>query len=226
MLLPRATDSRLRLKNASGVPFACSATGVGHPVQPLPDVRRADARSAYINRPAGVIRCFQIMRYSIPPPQGSRACNLFAKDRARAALADEPEEHGPQVPVVGFRESLAGVGKWLAGAGTRPDGPVVGPSSQAKGKRPAPDPGEEVALDVSGELAGVDVCDASFVNSSMSYVSFFHERPQHMDLGRVELVVVGGHCASSNSAGAGWAYSLLARSSSHRASASLSSPPA
>jgi hypothetical protein len=36
------------------------AVGVGQPVQPLPDVRGTDARSAKINRPDGVTRRFQI----------------------------------------------------------------------------------------------------------------------------------------------------------------------
>jgi len=33
---------------------------VGHPVEPLPDVRRADARSAQIGHRAGVSRTFQV----------------------------------------------------------------------------------------------------------------------------------------------------------------------
>ena len=41
--------------------------GVGHPVQPLPDVRRTEARSAGINRPAGVTRTFQVSLYKVEP---------------------------------------------------------------------------------------------------------------------------------------------------------------
>lgn len=42
-------------------------SGVGHPEQPLPDVRRADARSAQIGSPDGIAHRFQINSYSGEP---------------------------------------------------------------------------------------------------------------------------------------------------------------
>jgi hypothetical protein len=67
MLLPRFTASRLRSKNLSGVPFAGSATGVGHEIQPLSDVRCPDARSAQIGTPAGISHSFQVSTNSGEP---------------------------------------------------------------------------------------------------------------------------------------------------------------
>jgi hypothetical protein len=40
--------------------FESPAIGVGHPVNSLPDVRGADARSAEIDRPDGVTLTFQV----------------------------------------------------------------------------------------------------------------------------------------------------------------------
>lgn len=75
----------------AGVP----AMGVGRPVQPLPDVRAADARSAQIGRSDGVARCFQVSLYKVEPHEAVRACNLLAKDCWRAALLDGMEEGRP-----------------------------------------------------------------------------------------------------------------------------------
>jgi hypothetical protein len=53
---------------------------VGHPVEALSDVRRADARSAQICRPDGVARRFKVSLYKVEPHEAVRACNLLAKD--------------------------------------------------------------------------------------------------------------------------------------------------
>jgi hypothetical protein len=78
--------------------------GVGRPFsnppEALPDMRRADARSAEIDRPAGVARVFQVSVYKVEPTKAVFACNLFTKDNVRAALADEVVERGPQVPLI------------------------------------------------------------------------------------------------------------------------------
>jgi hypothetical protein len=66
----------------------------------LADVRRTDARSAEIDRPAGVSRCFQVRLYKVEPTEAVFACNLFTKDNVRAALADEVVEGWPQVPLI------------------------------------------------------------------------------------------------------------------------------
>jgi len=54
---------------------------VGHPEQPLSDVRRTDARSAQISRCDGVTQFFQVSRYSVEPQPAILRDNLFAKDR-------------------------------------------------------------------------------------------------------------------------------------------------
>jgi hypothetical protein len=63
---------------------ANDAVGVGQPdcdeVQPLPDVRCAEARSAGICRSAGVTRTFQVSEYSVEPAKSVRARNLLSKD--------------------------------------------------------------------------------------------------------------------------------------------------
>jgi hypothetical protein len=139
---------------------------VGHPVQSLSDVRRADAVCAQYRRPEGVAFSFHISLYSIEPPLPNRSFNLLAKDNVRAALADEPEEVGPQVAGVRLREALACGAEGLTGAGACPDGSIIGPSGEAQGVTPAADPGEEVALRVSHKVDWVDFGDASFIDIS------------------------------------------------------------
>jgi len=63
---------------------------VGHEVNPLPDVRRPDAASREIDRPAGVVHLLHFSEKSIEPTDSNRRTNLFSKDDCRAALADEP----------------------------------------------------------------------------------------------------------------------------------------
>jgi hypothetical protein len=104
-------------------PFSASAeVGVGHPVQPLSDVRRTDARRAQIRRPPGVTRTFQVSAYNVPPLEGIRACNLLAHNPCRAEMADEAVEVGPQVSVIVKSFAFAGAAEWLARARSRPDG--------------------------------------------------------------------------------------------------------
>jgi hypothetical protein len=89
------------------LPVASFTTGVGHEVQSLSDVRRTEARSAGIKRPAGVSRCFQVSLNNVEPSEAVLTCNLLAKDDARAALADEVEPSGPKVPLVSKPFSFA-----------------------------------------------------------------------------------------------------------------------
>jgi hypothetical protein len=60
----------------AGVP----AMGVGHPPEPLPDVRGADARSAQIGGPDCISQVFQVNTNSAEPRPAKRACNLLASD--------------------------------------------------------------------------------------------------------------------------------------------------
>jgi hypothetical protein len=69
--------------------------GLGHPVQSLSDMRRADARRAGIRRPDGVALSFQVRLYKVEPTETVRARYLFAKDDCRAELPDEMEPGGP-----------------------------------------------------------------------------------------------------------------------------------
>jgi hypothetical protein len=54
--------------------------GLGHPVQPLPDVRCPDARSAQIGGPDGISQLFQVSAYSGEPKPAIRRRNLLSKD--------------------------------------------------------------------------------------------------------------------------------------------------
>jgi hypothetical protein len=68
---------------------------LGHPVEALSDMRRADARRAGIRRPDGVALSFQVSLYKVEPTEAVRARYLFAKDDCRAELPDEMEPGGP-----------------------------------------------------------------------------------------------------------------------------------
>lgn len=90
--------------------------GVGHPEQPLSDMRRADARSAQIGGPDTISQCFQVSAYSGEPFTASLARNLFSKDDWRAADFDEAAELRPEVAFVRFSPSCPGAAERLAGA--------------------------------------------------------------------------------------------------------------
>ncbi|MEG3175882.1 hypothetical protein U1872_06540 [Sphingomonas sp. RB3P16] len=92
--------------NGFNARFACPppdpslACGVGQLInsgepETLSDVRRPDARSAQIDRPAGVIRSFQVSLNKVEPTESVLARNLFSKDVRRAALLDEIVPSGP-----------------------------------------------------------------------------------------------------------------------------------
>jgi len=100
-------SSRAKCLSMSQLAFIAWASGVGHPVHPLSDMRRADAVCAQYDRPAGVAFAFQVCEYSIEPSVPNRACNLLTNDAVRAALADEPEHLRPQVPFVARAFPLA-----------------------------------------------------------------------------------------------------------------------
>jgi hypothetical protein len=115
-------------------------------------MRTADTVCAQYGRPAGVTFSFQVCRYSIEPTVPNRACNLLPKDIFRAALADEIEEHGPEVALVGLGEPFAGCAERLAWAASCPRRTVCGPSCELEGKAPSTDSREEVALGVSSKV--------------------------------------------------------------------------
>jgi len=152
--------------------FALSSCGVGHPIQPLPPVRRSDARSAQIGSPAGISQVFQVKANSGEPFASILARNLLSKDRCRTALGDEPVKSGPQVPLVGVALSFSSARKRLTGTGAGPDSAGVSESCPAQGKRPSANSGEEMALAVSFEFIGFDLRYASAINIAGGYLAF------------------------------------------------------
>lgn len=60
--------------------FASAAVTVGHPKQPVSDVRRTDARRRKRDGPEGVIHGFQVSVYKVDPRVDSLASNLLSKD--------------------------------------------------------------------------------------------------------------------------------------------------
>jgi hypothetical protein len=133
----------------------------------LPDVRRPDARSAQIGGPDGISQSFHVSAYSGEPFTSISACNLFSKHRCRFALGDERVKSGPQVPSIGMAFSLSSARKRLTGTATSPDGLVFRPTGESQCVRPSSDAGEEVALDVTAQVAWSHVSDAPLVNVSI-----------------------------------------------------------
>ena len=163
MRLPRATDSRFLRRKSSGVPFAGFATGVGHPVQSLSDVRRADAVCSQYNRPAGVTFCFQVCEYSIEPTVANSSRHLLSKDRCRSALADEPEHLGPEVSFVFLAFPLARLRERLARTTAGPTLASCGPAGQVESVLPSADAGEKVNA-VCVNFSRLDVLDGAFID--------------------------------------------------------------
>ena len=141
------------------------------PLQPLADVRCADARSAQIRRPAGVAFSFQVSAYSIEPAEGIASRNLLAKDDWRAALADEPEPLGPEVSLVSEASALPCRGERLAGATSCPDGSVIGPAGESQGVTPDSDSGEEVGLSSQPNVICAEVTDGPLIDGPTSNVA-------------------------------------------------------
>ena len=77
------------------VSFQSRAPGVAHPVQSIPDVRSADARSRERDSPDGVTHGLQVSLCKVDPSVCILACNLLSKNRWRSALADKVSENWP-----------------------------------------------------------------------------------------------------------------------------------
>ncbi len=116
------------------VSFQSRVVGVTHPVKPLSDVRRGDARRAQIGGPDSIASVFQVNAYSGEPLTPILARNLLSKHDCRSPVADESEEHGPEVALVYDALALADVAERLAGARPCPDFAVVGPAGELKGE--------------------------------------------------------------------------------------------
>jgi len=112
-------------------------------------MRSADARRAQIGACPVIGHSFQVSEYSGEPIPASLACNLLAKHDWRLAVTDEFGKYGPQVPFVICSTALSSNAKGLAWAGSRPDGPIFGPSGNLQGKTPSADACEEMTLGIS-----------------------------------------------------------------------------
>jgi hypothetical protein len=71
------------------------------------------------------------------------------------------------MPMVTAAFLRSGGREGLTGATACPYGSVVRPSGESKGKRPATNSGEEMALGVSLKVGGVECLDVSFINVSL-----------------------------------------------------------
>jgi hypothetical protein len=177
-------------------PFGCrppfGTVGVGHadPVESLPDMRRPDARSAQIGSRPGISHTFQVSEHSGEPFSPSLARNLFAKNRCRSALADEPVELWPQVPGVCGSRAFAGDAEGLAGAASGPDGLVIRPSCDLQGVAPASDSCEKVTLRVVFKIHWLNIGYRPFVHISVRNQFFFDQIAQPCSGEWIYFVVV------------------------------------
>jgi len=130
----------------------------------LSDIWRADARSRKITRPEGIAKFFQVKRYSIEPFRSITARSLLSIDRVRTALRNEAVPDRPEVPFVHRALSFAGARKGLTWTASGPKRDVWTDASDSQGERPSSNPGEEMALSVSGEVRAPDIRYAPFVH--------------------------------------------------------------
>jgi hypothetical protein len=141
-------------------PFTASVlVAVGHPEQPLPDVRRTDARSAQIGGPNGISHRFQVSAYNGEPLPSSLARNLFSKDNWRAALGDKSVEFWPQVPFIFDAFSFARDAERLTWAASSPNGNIIWPLGKLQGVGPSANSCKKVALVESIDFIWQNVLD-------------------------------------------------------------------
>jgi hypothetical protein len=174
-------------------PLPMLASGVGHPVVAVSDMRGADARSRKRDTPEGVTQGFHVSLYKVDPSVCALSRNLLSKDDCRAALRDEPVEGGPQVPLVSKPISFACRAERLAWAGSGPDRTVVGPSRETQGEAPHADSGEEVALIKSSKFIWPNIFDAPFVDLARRDQAVSHQLAQPCGGEGIVFVVVSGH---------------------------------
>nr|CUV26149.1 protein of unknown function [Ralstonia solanacearum]CUV33780.1 protein of unknown function [Ralstonia solanacearum]CUV41173.1 protein of unknown function [Ralstonia solanacearum]CUV61075.1 protein of unknown function [Ralstonia solanacearum] len=180
-------------------PFAASAAvGVGHPVEPVADVRSTDARSRKRYRPDGVVHGFHVILYKVDPSIRVVARNLLSKNNRRSALADEVVPGWPQVPLVSKRKSFACLGERLTRTGSCPHGAVIGPACAAQCQRPDADSGEEVVLAISPEVVRLHILNVSLIYIARRNVAGGDQVAQPRSCIRINLVVVGAHTSATH----------------------------
>jgi hypothetical protein len=106
------------------------------------------------------------------------------------ALADEVEEGGPEVALVGGAELGAGRAEGLAGAASCPNRFSCWPVGELEGEGPASDAGKEMALRVLDEVIGFYFEDAAGVDVSSGDVSLFDKLAQPGCCFRVVFIVI------------------------------------
>lgn len=112
-------------------------------------MRRPDPRIAQIGGPDFISQCFQIKTYSGEPFTSKFARNLLSKQLWRSFGTDEPQELGPEVPLIVFTFLLPRLREGLAGTGAGPDGAVIGPPGHAEGEGPPTDSCEQMYLRIA-----------------------------------------------------------------------------
>jgi hypothetical protein len=148
----------------AGPPFGPSwPQGVGHPVEPLPDVRCPDPRSAQIGARDGIAQSFQVSEYSGEPVPAKPTRNLLSNDDWRTALPDKASKLGPEMALVRFGLPLPRGTEWLAGTASGPNRDIS-PAGELEGVLPAPDPGEQMHPPVARQVRPSHVHNASSVN--------------------------------------------------------------
>jgi hypothetical protein len=197
-LIPLPFTASRRASHAVPVfPESIDALGVGHPdgteEQPLPDVRRPDARSAQIRSPDGVALSFQVSANNVEPREAIPARNLLSKDDWRAALADEAKPLGPEVPLVCGAASFAGDREGLTGTGAGPDGPVVRPPGEPKSVGPGAEAGEGVELGSAHKVICAEVTDGTSIDGSRGDVPGVGEVAEPRRGVGLDLVVERAH---------------------------------
>ena len=169
---------------------ASTVCGVGHPEQPLSDVRGADARSAQIGGPDRIAHGFQVSAYSSEPLAPSRACNLFAKDDWRRTVQDEATERRPEMARIRSAHLLTDGAEWLAGAGTGPYRFIVWPAGETQGEAPSANPGEEMALGELNKVSCPDGADVACIDFPGGNVAGADEFAEPLGCFWIVLIVV------------------------------------
>lgn len=162
-------------------------------------MRRTDARSRERHRPEGVRHGFHVIVYKVDPSVSVFARNLLSKNHCRAALFDEVVPRRPEVPLVIKRKSFACRAERLARAGTGPNRSVIWPAGTPQRVRPDADTGEEMALGVGLEVAGVYILYVSFIYVAWRDMAGGNEIAQPSGCVRLDFVVVRGHVATVES---------------------------
>jgi len=154
-------------------------------------VWRVDGASRDIDAPAGVAFSRQISADSVEPTVASRSRNLLSHDDNGPTGTDEAMKVRPQMPWIICSKTFPGRAERLARTGAGPQRPVVRPSSKSSCDGPEAAPCKEMALGVSGEVAGPHVFDRSIVDVAWCDDVSIDEFSQDCDGRRIDFVVPG-----------------------------------